>query len=260
MACCFARLDPRLVSVEAAPHAARVSTSPPPRLSCAGWRVVGGTLAYPVVPPESAEDTDWELTDLPDADRPAAGDREPPQQQPAGGANGASAAATAGVGPARAARVTLRKKTPSEHLLVWWRRVFEGDPEIDVAAIRGRERYAQRTAGARRAWEDAEAQFKECVCVPCALGFLSRAGRVLRLFAGGCSGRCSARLAVSFLVSCEAESTAEVSCCSACGGARPLRRMVARRQAVEIDLEDEDEEAGGPGGSGGAGMEVEEGG
>uniref|UniRef100_A0A7S0AUT3 CS domain-containing protein n=1 Tax=Pyrodinium bahamense TaxID=73915 RepID=A0A7S0AUT3_9DINO len=46
-------------------------------------------------------------------------------------------------------------------VIVWWRKVLKGEPEIDVSNIQGRKREASETFA--KAWRDAHVQFRESV-------------------------------------------------------------------------------------------------
>ena len=133
------------VRLIAAPHPAGVPAGPaePPvlRISLAGAPepVLQAALAYAVEAPGGADadvdgECDWELTDF-DAD-------------------------AAGAPPRRAVRVTLRKPSPGGAVVHWWARALAGGPAIDTSAIADRGRTAARTAAARDAWAEAEAEFK----------------------------------------------------------------------------------------------------
>lgn len=58
----------------------------------------------------------------------------------------------------RAVEVTLRKHCPIPGATVWWKSLLKGDPEIDVASIRGRASNSHQSV-----WEEALGMFKERV-------------------------------------------------------------------------------------------------
>ena len=133
------------VRLSAPPRPAGVPAGPaePPvlRVAFAGAPepLLQAALAHAVEEPggadaDAAGECDWELTDF-DAD--------------AGGAP-----------PRRAVRVTMRKASPGGAVVHWWARALAGGPAIDTSAIADRGRTAARTAAARGAWAEAEAQFK----------------------------------------------------------------------------------------------------
>lgn len=61
----------------------------------------------------------------------------------------------------RAVRLTVRKAVMPGGLsiVVWWKRVLKGEPEIDLKSIEGRKK--ERTESFAKAWEEAHLRFKE---------------------------------------------------------------------------------------------------
>eukprot|EP01036_Dinobryon_divergens_P023798 gene23798-32186_t len=58
-------------------------------------------------------------------------------------------------------RVVLKKKSPIPGAIFWWKNVFEGDPEIDVTKIGGRN--VQKSSEVASAWKVAHEKFSESV-------------------------------------------------------------------------------------------------
>ena len=67
--------------------------------------------------------------------------------------------------------ITLKKMSPIANSIIWWKSVFDGDPEIDVMSIEGRfvrGNTVSQTADTRKsmitfedAWVEAHMQFKQ---------------------------------------------------------------------------------------------------
>eukprot|EP01041_Mallomonas_annulata_P011452 gene11452-23951_t len=89
-------------------------------------KILGGKLKYPIEE-NSADDVDWELM---------------------------TRTNTSGE-VSKVLSITLRKKSIIPGATLWWSCVFQGDPEIDVTAIKGRN--MANTAS----WEEAQKLFKE---------------------------------------------------------------------------------------------------
>ena len=121
------------------------------RALTAGW-VDRPPLAWQAA---EAEEIDWEVVDI-------------PAVVAKGGA--AAAAAAAGAAARRAVRVTLEKEAPGHNVVFWWRRALLSGPEVEVAALSDRQRYSARSEGARRAWADAETEFRKIVAARAAAG------------------------------------------------------------------------------------------
>eukprot|EP01048_Picozoa_sp_COSAG05_P019841 COSAG05_NODE_3217_length_2230_cov_1.925387_1_plen_465_part_00 len=127
-----------------------VDASPAPRLAVGLRDDVGGTtwlvneaLSHKVAVTDDSSDVDWEVRDLPteyqDGWNVYAGGR-------------CHTGADAGVW--RAVTVTLKKEAPAG-VVIWWKAVMKGDPEIDTSKIAGR----RNNSAAQSAWQDAHAEF-----------------------------------------------------------------------------------------------------
>jgi len=57
----------------------------------------------------------------------------------------------------RILEITLKKKTPFSDAIIWWSKVFENEPEIDVTMIKDR----QVKSTFQQNWDEAHKLFKE---------------------------------------------------------------------------------------------------
>lgn len=95
-------------------------------IAVAGKVLLAGEWEFKIAP---EEDPDWEVRDI--------------------------------EGGRRAVRLTVRKSAMPGGLsvVIWWKRVLKGEPEIDVSKIQGRKKEASESFA--KAWQEAHVQFRE---------------------------------------------------------------------------------------------------